>query len=191
MTAILRIGVRIFETGKNKPQGVLQGNTAGPDIWSVLRSVIFNVLHSRGFSESLVLAISKQVFTLVGFAYMDECDLIQSGTNLIEVLLSIQSLINSWGNLMEVTGGAISTDKSWWYLIDYVWKRCKWIASGPQLNIDLISSDKNVHRIALSHLRSNEAAEILGVGIAPNGDNKNTTTVLKTAAVKWRRGTQR
>ena len=36
---------------ENQPQGVLQGNTAGPDIWSALSSVIFNVLHSRGFAE--------------------------------------------------------------------------------------------------------------------------------------------
>ena len=65
---------------ENEPQGVLQGNTAGPDIWSALSSVIFKVLHSRGFAENIVSSITKQVFTLVGFAYVDDCDLIQSGT---------------------------------------------------------------------------------------------------------------
>ena len=170
---------------ENKPQGVLQGNTAGPDIWSALSSVIFKVLHSRGFAEHIVTAISKQVFTLVGFAYVDDCDLIQSGTNPIEVLASMQSLINSWGSLMEVTGGAVRTDKSWWYLIDYVWKRGKWIATDPQLNIDLVATNKNGERIALSHLRSDEAAQMLGVWLAPNGDNKKIIKELKTAAVKW------
>lgn len=42
---------------ENGHQGLLQGNTAGPDIRSTLSSVVF--------------AISKQVFTLVGFAYVD------------------------------------------------------------------------------------------------------------------------
>ena len=157
---------------ENKPQGILQGNTAGPDIWSALGSVISNVLHLPCFAESIVSDISKKVFTLVGFSYVDNCDLIQSGTSHIEVLASMQSLIDSWGSLMEVTGGAISTDKSWWYLIYYVWKRGKWIASDPQLNIDLIASDKNDDRISLSHLRSNEAAEVLGVWLAPNRNNK-------------------
>jgi len=86
---------------------------------------------------------------------------------------------------MEVTGGAISTGKSWWYLIDFVWKRGKWVASDPHSNLDLIASDKNGDRIALSHLRSDEAAEMLGVWLAPNGDNKKIISVLKTAAVKW------
>ena len=105
---------------ENEPQGVLQGNTAGPDIWSALSSVMFKVLHSRSFAENIVSSITKQVFTLVGFSYVGYCDLIQSGTQPIEVLASIQSLINSWGSIMEVTGGAISTGKSWWYLIDFV-----------------------------------------------------------------------
>ena len=78
------------------------------------------MLHSRGFAETIVSAITKQVFTLVGFAYVYDCDLIQSGTKPIEVLASMQSLINSWGSLMEVTGGAIRTCKNWWYLIDFV-----------------------------------------------------------------------
>ena len=64
-------------------------NTAGPDIWSGIISVIFGMLHKRGFAEKLVSAISKQVFVLVGFAYVDDCDLIQSGNNHIEVFSSI------------------------------------------------------------------------------------------------------
>lgn len=32
---------------KNKQQGVIQGNTADPGIWSALSSVIFDVLHTQ------------------------------------------------------------------------------------------------------------------------------------------------
>ena len=32
----------------NFAQGILQGNTAGPDVWSALSSVVFEVLHKRG-----------------------------------------------------------------------------------------------------------------------------------------------
>ena len=90
---------------ENELQGVLQGNTAGSDIWSALSSVIFDVLHKRGFAEKIVSGIYKQIFTLVGFAYVDDSDLIQSGTNPVEVLSSMQSLINSRGSLIEVTRG--------------------------------------------------------------------------------------
>ena len=48
---------------------------------------------------------------MVGFAYVDDSDLIQSGTDPIHVLTSMQNLINSWGSLMAVTGGSIATEK--------------------------------------------------------------------------------
>ena len=75
----------------------------------------------------------------------------------------MQDLLNSWGSLMEVTCGALRTDNSWYYLVDYVSKRGKWIVLDPVLDIDLVTTGMNVERIALSHLRCNEAAEILGV----------------------------
>jgi hypothetical protein len=35
----------------------------------------------------------------------------------------MQDLINSWGELIDVTGGALSVEKSWWYMIDYNYKK--------------------------------------------------------------------
>ena len=47
----------------------------------------------------------------MGFAYVDDCDLIQIGNNPIKVFASMQELINSWGSIMEATGGLIRADK--------------------------------------------------------------------------------
>ena len=49
------------------PQGVLQGNAAGPTIWSIISSVIFDCLHARGHSIFFCSSISRQLFALVGF----------------------------------------------------------------------------------------------------------------------------
>ena len=35
---------------ENFPQGVLQGNASGPAIWTILSSVIFEILHKRDFA---------------------------------------------------------------------------------------------------------------------------------------------
>lgn len=43
---------------ENESQGVLQGNTAGSDIWSALGLVIFDVLHTRVSAEKMISAIS-------------------------------------------------------------------------------------------------------------------------------------
>ncbi len=42
---------------------------------------------------------------------------------------------------MEVTGGVIRTDKSWWYLVNYVWKGVKWVAHDPDIEIDLVATN--------------------------------------------------
>ena len=73
--------------------------------------MVFEVLHKRGFDCDIITSISKQLFTLVEFVYVDDCDLMQSGRDPSEVLSSMQELINSWGVLMEVTGAALRTEK--------------------------------------------------------------------------------
>ena len=170
---------------ENWAQGILQGNTSGPSVWSTLSSVIFDILHKRGFNSTIISSISKQLFTLVGFAYVDDCDLIQVGDNPITVLESMQALINSWGSLMEVTGGVIRTDKSWWYLVDYVWKRGKWVAHDPDIGIDLVATNIDGERVSLKQLRCDKASEMLGIWLAPNGDKKKLIKELKIAAMEW------
>ena len=47
---------------------------------------------------------------------------------------------------MEVTGSAIRTDKSRWCLVDYVWRKGKWLCTDRNLDLDLIAtgSDRKV-----------------------------------------------
>ena len=73
---------------ENYPQGVLQGNAAGPTIWILVSSVIFEVLHKRGFAVQICTSVSKETFKLVGFSYVDDCDLIQSGLNMKQCRMS-------------------------------------------------------------------------------------------------------
>ena len=96
---------------ENYPQGVLQSNAAGPTILSLLSSTISEILHKRGFAFEFCTSISKELFCFVGFAYVDDSDLIQKGSDPGQVLNSMQELINSWGKLIDVTGGAISVEK--------------------------------------------------------------------------------
>jgi len=95
----------IFDEWLNEPQGALQGNCAGPTIFSTLSSVIFKILRKKGHSDQFCSAISKNLFLLVGFAVVDNCDLIQSGQDPRVVAESMQAVIREWGDLMEVTGG--------------------------------------------------------------------------------------
>ena len=59
------------------------------------------------------------------------------------------------------------------------------MTSDLDLNMDLVATEKHVERIPLSYLRCDEATDLLGVWLAPNGNRKNIISVLKAAAVKW------
>ena len=68
------------------PQGVLQYNVCCPAIWIALSSVVFKLLHRSDFGVDITSTISKEIVEIVEFAYVDDCDLIQPGSNLLIVL---------------------------------------------------------------------------------------------------------
>ena len=70
--------------------------------------------------------------------YVDDLILFQCGAKPREVLVSMQLLLNSWGKIVTVTGGKVEIDKSWWYLVDFVWKRKKWISNDAHDGGDII-----------------------------------------------------
>ena len=67
-------------------QGVPQGNVCGPSIWTALSSVVLEIPHKRGLGTKFTSALSKQLFTLVGFAYVENCGLIQARENPLQVM---------------------------------------------------------------------------------------------------------
>ena len=101
------------------------------------------------------------------------------------VLSSMQKLINSWGALIGVTGGAISVQKSWWYMIEYVWRRGKWIATDASDNLDLVATSSSGEIISLKRLHSNESSKMLGIHITPDGNKDALITDLKNKAINW------
>ena len=64
---------------------------------------------------------------------------------------------------MEVTRGTIRTDKRCWYLVEYVWKRGKWVVAEANMDLDLITTAQEWEQIALKRLRYQKASEILEV----------------------------
>ena len=59
-------------------QGVGQGNGAGPQIWAVVSTPIFNMLQSMGFGAFFKATISGEELQFGGFAIVDDADLVES-----------------------------------------------------------------------------------------------------------------
>ena len=170
---------------KYPPQGTGQGNGAAPSIWSVLSSTVFEILHAEGYGTDFVFALSSGLFKLCGFSYVDDCDLLRIGDQVEIVHSEVQKMLTMWDELMEVNGGAIAPDKCWWYLADFVWKDGKWkmINSGESLTLKVRDKDRKL--CDLQYLPISEAREMLGVYLAPDGNEVQEFNVLKAKIKKW------
>ena len=149
-------------------------------------SVIFEILHEKGFGVEIRSAVSKPLFLLIGFSYVDDCDLIKSGEDPLTVARSMQRVIQQWGDLMEVTGGALASDTTYWYLLEILWKRGKWIAADTPLEFDLIAKTEENYFVSLNRLSWSTASEMLRIWMAPNGCKKKMIQEMRKSAVEWR-----
>ena len=177
-------GINIEKDWHNFPQGVLQGNASGPQIWSILSSIIFDILHKRGFSVQFCSSLSKSLFAMLGFSYVDDCDLLQSKDTITETIQSMQDVINGWSELMAVTGGKIASDKSWWYLVDIIWNKGKRtpIDVPGQHSLSIQSQDTEVQ---LKRLSCKTDSEMLGIWTSPASNHKKMIHKLRKDTVAW------
>jgi hypothetical protein len=91
-----------------KPQGLGQGNGAGPSTWSVVSSKMFEVLHFRNCATSFTSPITKDTTKICGFAFVDDLDIIVSSgnsNNPIKTLEKMQYAIDCWQGVAKTTGG--------------------------------------------------------------------------------------
>jgi hypothetical protein len=59
-------------------QGIYQGNGAGPVIWAVVSSPVLQILRPEGFGAFFKATLSGDDIRLVGYAFVDDTDLIQT-----------------------------------------------------------------------------------------------------------------
>ena len=57
-------------------------------------------------------------------------------------------------------------------MVEYFWKRGKWVANDAELGKDLIRTSPTGDRLSLNILRCDAASEILGAWLAPDGNHK-------------------
>ena len=133
-------------SGDLPAHGIGQGNGAGPAIWAVVSTPIFNSMRQRGYGI-FVRSPSGADFFFVGYAFVDDTDLVvndplpsASSTSVIDRL---QTSINFWESSLRASGGALVPSKCHWYLVDYSWRNGKWQLLPPlclsRYNLDLVA----------------------------------------------------
>ena len=166
-------------------QGTGQGNGAGPSIWSILCSTIFEILHKEAYSSTFCYALSRGLYKICGFAYVDDCDLFYLGNDADEIFEGLASMLKMWDELMEVTGAAIAPDKCWWYLVDFTWHKGRWKCTDQGHQFEMQVRDKHGDEQVIKYLPSDVAKEMLGIYIAPDGNQHTQFKIMREKSSTW------
>ena len=170
-------------------QGLYQGNGAGPIVWAVVSSPVLQIMRREGFGTFFKTSLSGKTIRLVGYAFVDDTDFIQTaknGQNIQEVIDQLQDSINMWEGLIQSTGGALAVDKGRWWAIDFHWSNGEWSYKTIQdINRTLTARDTHHIRQTVKQLETDKAYETLGVFLAPDGNLTEEIKQLKLVSQEW------
>ena len=172
-------------------QGVGQGNGAGPQIWAVVSTPVLNMLRAEGFGAFFKAAISHDKLSFVGYAFVDDTDLVTTSkhdeeSDYNEVAEMMQNALNGWEGGIRATGGAIVPEKTHWYLIDFVWTQGTWrYATIEETPATLYVKDCDGIVKSLTRLPVEDAQRTLGVRLAPDGNNKAQFEYMRDKVQDW------
>ena len=170
-------------------QGIGQGNGAGPAIWLVVSIPIINMLKTQGFGFKMRTPLSHAGFAFVCYTFVDDTDLVHSPSPTIstDTLLSeMQSVVDHWEGGLRASGGALVPTKSYWYLVNFVWRNDRWVyltINDHPGTISIFDSDRN--RVPLERLEVGDARETLGVFLALDGNQQAEFLKLRGIANRW------
>ncbi len=168
--------------------GIGQGNGAGPAIWAVLSTPLLNLLRSQGFGCKFTSPISKETLQFVGYAFVDDTDVIESKPNVNSdvVVHGLQQAVDYWEGGLKATCGAIVPEKTFWYLIDFKWNSGSWYyKSIDDCPGTIYINDINGNRKELRRCQVDDAQETLGVFLAPDGNTRQQQCKMLALATEW------
>jgi hypothetical protein len=163
-----------------------QGDGAGPAIWAVLSTPILNMLRKHGFGCEFLAPISNMKYKFVGYPFVDDTDLIQSNSShnsYTQVIHSLQQALDIWEGGLKATCGAIIPEKTFWHMVDFqlspgLWKyKSIQECPGPLFVNDIHGQRCEIRCFEVSH-----AETMLGIDIAPDGNNRQQFQKMKATA---------
>jgi hypothetical protein len=171
--------------------GLLEGNGAAGTGWTAVVTPIINAMKLLGFDYKIRSSVSRSLLKILCVAFVDDTDLFHSGnsnsTSGTEVALQMQSILDHWDNLIQITGGALEKSKSYWYLLDYTFRQGKWtykpINSVPG-KISLYN-DKTQAKEPIERLPPSSARKALGISTCPTGNMAAEVAYLVKKTKTW------
>ena len=180
------------DDGELPAHGIGQGNGAGPAIWAVVSTPIFNSMRQRGYGIFIRCPTSgaSSDFFFVRYAFVDDTDLVTndpSPTPSPQAVISrLQQSINFWEESLRASGGALVPSKCHWYLVDYSWSGRAWkLLSSEQAPGDISIRSPSGRRVPIERVDPYMARKTLGIWTAPDGSMTAELQYLQEKVKNW------
>jgi len=155
----------------------------GLQIWAVISTPILDLLRQDSYGAAFKAAISSDQIQFVGYSFVDDMDLIQTGSTIKstagDTLPLMQATLDLWNSGLSATGGALVPEKSFWYSIDFKWSSSHWSYMPKQTTMEpLLMNNHLGNHLPLLRVHTSEARRTLGVYPAPDGNNQLQESIL-------------
>ena len=101
--------------------GIGQGNRLGPTLWCLISTIIIKICKRKVHGTTIITQISKEIVSLLGFAFVDNTDLVLMANNAYTsgaaMIPKMQALMTDWCECIQATGGLIAPAKTRWFLV--------------------------------------------------------------------------
>jgi hypothetical protein len=168
----------------------LQGNGAGPQIWAAISTVILSTLRNSASGGTFQRPISSEVQQIVGFAFVDDTDLIVCSPHDLQTASDItsqmQTLLQFWEGGIIASGGQLEASKTFWYMIDFEWESGAWKYKQTHTdNKEIFMQSIKGNQVTIKKVDVREGRRTLGVRLAPDGNFQAEFMYLTKEADSW------
>ena len=122
-------------------------------------------MKEEGHISNIRSPMSGILLTLVGFLFVDDTDLVVMGgkdEDETEVYSQLQQSINFWNGILRVSGGALKSEKYYWYFARFLWTNGKWRLS-EEVPPPITITDDNGRTNNINFKQPSEATKEVGV----------------------------
>jgi len=102
-------------------QGAGQGNTGAAPYWTAVSTVMIEMMKKRGLFASFKSPLEDEEILLALLAFVDDTELFitDDEDNVENLIAKAQLAINTWRELLHVTGGIMRSSKCAWTLLNF------------------------------------------------------------------------
>jgi hypothetical protein len=97
--------IQTYREEDTRFHGILQGNGAGPTIWTMMSSPMLNRIRYKGLGTRIKLSEEEEI-NIPAFAFVDDVDLLQELKNEDDTH-SPQEAVSEWQDSVNSTGGLL------------------------------------------------------------------------------------